>query len=347
MKESKDPFDRMILDDLEREADEIRRNVAAANLPPMTNEQKERIRENIQKEIDAREVQKICEQLPKEYQEALKIGMETIEKENRKSGKDNETKATKVRADKETEEPKAGADKETEELKAGVDKETEEGEPGFGANKETGEGELSAGTDEKKHRFRRKAYLSRVAAAVVIVLLAGGIGVTSFGGPERVMEMMKRNVGSREVEQVDSNKDNLVIKEENEEEAYQKIKDELGIEPVRIVDRPNGFKYEEAKLEKDAQISEILYQYKGENILYTISMAQSNNSWGIDLEDKEVKKYTKKIKGVNMSIHEYITLESKKRRYVAKFKYSGVGYYLTGVMPKEDFNNILKKLYFS
>ena len=83
MKESKDPFDRMILDDLEREADEIRRNVAAANLPPMTNEQKERIRENIQKEIDAREVQKICEQLPKEYQEALKIGMETIEKEKK------------------------------------------------------------------------------------------------------------------------------------------------------------------------------------------------------------------------------------------------------------------------
>ena len=347
MKESKDPFDRMILDDLEREADEIRRNVAAANLPPMTNEQKERIRENIQKEIDAREVQKICEQLPKEYQEALKIGMETIEKENRKSGKDNETEATKVRAEKETEATKVRAEKETEEPKAGADKETEEGEPGFGANKETGEGELSAGTDEKKHRFRRKAYLSRVAAAVVIVLLAGGIGVTSFGGPERVMEMMKRNVGSREVEQVDSNKDNLVIKEENEEEAYQKIKDELGIEPVRIVDRPNGFKYEEAKLEKDAQISEILYQYKGENILYTISMAQSNNSWGIDLEDKEVKKYTKKIKGVNMSIHEYITLESKKRRYVAKFKYSGVGYYLTGVMPKEDFNNILKKLYFS
>ena len=347
MKESKDPFDRMILDDLEREADEIRRNVAAANLPPMTNEQKERIRENIQKEIDAREVQKICEQLPKEYQEALKIGMETIEKEKRKSGEDNETEATKVRADKEAEEPKVRADKEMEEPKAGADKETEEGEPGFGANKETEEGDLSAGTDEKKHRSRRKAYLSRVAAAVVIVLLAGGIGVTSFGGPERVMEIVKSRVGTRKVEKINSNEENLVIKEENEEQAYQKIKDELGIEPVRIVDRPNGFKYEDAKLEKDAQISEILYQYKGENILYTISMAQSNDSWGIDLEDKEVKKYTKKIKGVNMSIHEYITLESKKRRYVAKFKYSGVGYYLTGVMPKEDFNNILKKLYFS
>lgn len=347
MKESKDPFDRMILDDLEREADEIRRNVAAANLPPMTNEQKERIRENIQKEIDAREVQKICEQLPKEYQEALKIGMETIEKENRKSGKDNETEATKVRADKETEEPKVRADKEMEEPKAGADKETEEGEPGFGANKETEEGELSAGTDEKKQSSRRKAYLSRVAAAVVIVLLAGGIGVTSFGGPERVMEMMKRNVGSREVEQVDSNKDNLVIKEENEEEAYQKIKDELGIDPVRLAIRPKGFKYKWIKIEKDAQISEIMYQYKEENILYTISAMQSNNSMGLDADDKEVDKYMKKVNGVNISIQEYITSESKKKKYIAKFKYGGTGYYLAGIMPRDEFINLLKNLHFS
>lgn len=336
MKESKDPFDRMILDDLEREADEIRRNVAAANLPPMTNEQKERIRENIQKEIDAREVQKICEQLPKEYQEALKIGMETIEKENRKSGKDNETEATKVRADKET-----------EELKAGADKETEEGEPGFGANKETEEGELSAGTDEKKHRSRRKAYLSRVAAAVVIVLLAGGIGVTSFGGPERVMEIVKSKVGTREVEKINSNEENLVIKEENEEQAYQKIKDELGIKPVRLAIRPKGFKYKWIKIEKDAQISEIMYQYKEENILYTISAMQSNNSMGLDADDKEVDKYMKKVNGVNISIQEYITSESKKKKYIAKFKYGGTGYYLAGIMPRDEFINLLKNLHFS
>ena len=131
------------------------------------------------------------------------------------------------------------------------------------------------------------------------------------------MEMMKRNVGSREVEQVDSNKDNLVIKEENEEKAYQKIKDELGIEPVRIIDRPDGFKYKWTKLEKRAQISEIMYQYK------------------------------EKVNGVNISIHEYKVSKSKEKRYVAKFKYLGVRYYLTGVMPKKDFNNILKKLYFS
>ena len=346
MKESKDPFDRMIRDDLEWEADEIRRNVAAANLPPMTNEQKERIRENIQKEIDAREVQKICEQLPKEYQEALKIGMETIEKENRKSGKDNETEATKVRADKETEATKVRADKETEELKAGADKETEEGEPGFGANKETGEGELSAGTDEKKQSSRRKAYLSRVAAAVVIVLLAGGIGVTSFGGPERVMEIVKSKVGTREVEKINSNEENLVIKEENEEQAYQKIKDELGIEPVRLAIRPKGVKFVSAEIEKRAQIAELSYQYKNENINYVISTPQSDNSLAIDVEDNEVKHYKKKIKSVVLNVKEYETEQSKERRYAITFNYHGGEYYLIGVIPRMVFDDILNNLHF-
>ena len=336
MKESKDPFDRMILDDLEREADEIRRNVAAANLPPMTNEQKERIRENIQKEIDAREVQKICEQLPKEYQEALKIGMETIEKEKRKSGKDNETEATKVRAEKET-----------EELKAGADKETEEGEPGFGANKETEEGELSAGTDEKKHRSRRKAYLSRVAAAVVIVLLAGGIGVTSFGGPERVMEIVKSKVGTREVEKINSNEENLVIKEENEEQAYQKIKDELGIDPVRIVHKIKGFEFIQNKMEEDSQMAELMYRYKNETIVYVINTMHSKDSWGLNVDDKQLKSYKKVVKGKEFRIKEYETVKSKEKRYSARFDYKGGEYYIVGVMSDKDFYIILKNLYFS
>ena len=347
MKESKDPFDRMILDDLEREADEIRRNVAAANLPPMTNEQKERIRENIQKEIDAREVQKICEQLPKEYQEALKIGMETIEKEKRKSGKDNETEEPKVRADKETEEPKVRADKEMEEPKAGVDKETEEGEPGFGVNKETGEGELSAGTDEKKQSSRRKAYLSRVAAAVVIVLLAGGIGVTSFGGPERVMEIVKSKVGTREVEKINSNEENLVIKEENEEQAYQKIKDELGIDPVRIVHKIKGFEFIQNKMEEDSQMAELMYRYKNETIVYVINTMHSKDSWGLNVDDKQLKSYKKVVKGKEFRIKEYETVKSKEKRYSARFDYKGGEYYIVGVMSDKDFYIILKNLYFS
>ena len=47
------------------------------------------------------------------------------------------------------------------------------------------------------------------------------------------------------------------------------------------------------------------------------------------------------VNGVNISIHEYKVATSKKKRYVAKFKYSGAGYYLAGVMPQKDFYDIL------
>ena len=135
-------------------------------------------------------------------------------------------------------------------------------------------------------------------------------------------------------------------KEENEEEAYQKIKDELGIDPVRIVVRPKEFKFGWAKIEKNAQISEMLYRYRGENIFFVINASQSNNSWGTNVDDKEIKDYTRKIKGVKFQIKEFETVKSKERRYAARFEYGGTGYYLMGVMPRRDFNNILKNLHF-
>ena len=51
---------------------------------------------------------------------------------------------------------------------------------------------------------------------------------------------------------------------------------------------------------------------------YTISAMQSNNSMGLDADDKEVDKYMKKVNGVNISIQEYITSESKKKKVYCK-----------------------------
>ena len=56
--------------------------------------------------------------------------------------------------------------------------------------------------------------------------------------------MMKSFVGDREVEQVDSSDENLVIVEEDEEEAYQKISEEFGVEPVKLIDLPTDMQFE-------------------------------------------------------------------------------------------------------
>ena len=70
--------------------------------------------------------------------------------------------------------------------------------------------------DGKKKGGRRiwKIALNLAAALVLVSVL----GITSLGGPERIVEMVRTMVGDREVVKVNSDEDNLKIAEEREEE---------------------------------------------------------------------------------------------------------------------------------
>ena len=71
--------------------------------------------------------------------------------------------------------------------------------------------EARSKTRRKKRRFRM--YIGLAAALV----LAMAIGVNSLGGPERIIRMLTQIVGDREVVQVDSDNDNLIIVGEDSE----------------------------------------------------------------------------------------------------------------------------------
>ena len=109
--------------------------------------------------------------------------------------------------------------------------------------------EARSKTRRKKRRFRM--YIGLAAALV----LAMAIGVNSLGGPERIIRMLTQIVGDREVVQVDSDRDNLILVKENEEEAYQKIKQEFGVDPVRIVERPQNMRFVKMQLDLKMQIA--------------------------------------------------------------------------------------------
>ena len=84
---------------------------------------------------------------------------------------------------------------------------------------------------EKKGRKRFGKIALNLAAVLALVSI---LGITSVGGPARLVEMVRTMVGEREVIKVNSDEENLKIAEEREEEAYQKIKDAFGVDPVRI-----------------------------------------------------------------------------------------------------------------
>ena len=193
---------------------------------------------------------------------------------------------------------------------------------------------------------RKKSNIRRIVALAAVLILVMAIGMTSFGGPERMLQFMKSSVGGRKVSQVDSSDKNKVIEEEDEEKAYEKIEKEFGIAPVRLWWYPENMEFENMILDTDIQVAEVDYLYKDKKIEYFVSASYGEVSWGYDNEDKKIDYYCEQVKGTDIEVTEYETPETERNRYVAEFEYKKLHYCLSGELTKEEIENILKNLYF-
>lgn len=202
-----------------------------------------------------------------------------------------------------------------------------------------------AGAKKKKNTGRKKRIRAYVAAAAVLVLVVT-FGFNSFGGRENIMRVMKRIVGGREVSQVDSDEANLVIEGEEEEEAYQKIKEAFGITPVRMSVRPKDMEFVSVDIEEEAQVAELIYKCGSGNVVYMVNMAYSKDSFGMDVEDAVGDEYNLEIQGVEIHMKEYQVSNAESKKYSADFEYKKTKYFLVGTVEKEDFELIVKNFYF-
>ena len=193
---------------------------------------------------------------------------------------------------------------------------------------------------------RKKRNIRRIVALAAVLILVMAVGMTSFGGPERMLQFVKSSVGGRQVSKVNSSDKNKIIEEEDEEKAYEKIAEEFGIEPVRLRWYPENMEFENMILDTDIQVAEIDYLYNRERTEFIISASYGKVSMGADNEDEITDHYYKQEKKIQIEVTEYKTPETGTNRYKAEFKYKNLYYCLTGTMTKEEMENILKNLYF-
>ncbi len=296
MKDKKELLEQTIKEDLEKEAQEILKALETSDADKLSDEKQLELKKKIDKKIEDYEFEKICNELPEEYRDALRAGMELKKKED---SADSNHKQDEEKSD-----------------------------------------------GNKKVVRKRKSLRVYVAlAAVMIMVLA--VSISSVGDGRSLMKTIKSMVGEREVVKVNSGEDNKVIEAESEEEAYQKIKAEFNINPVKIIDLPLEAKFSKAIIEKELKMGELYYQYKGENIVYIVSEDQAKNSIGMDREDQVIEQYCIEVQGINIEIKVCQLPETKKKRYFAHFNYKEGEYFLIGVMARNEFEEILKNLYFS
>ena len=189
---------------------------------------------------------------------------------------------------------------------------------------------------------RTKVYVALVAAIVLVLAM----GITSVGGPDRILQKIGIEIGDREVELVNSNEENLVMAENNEDTAYQEVEDVFGTKPVRIFKRADEMRFASFIIDEERQVVEIYYDYEGETIAYLISTVYTESSWGIDVEDTITNEYTIDNSGQLIGVKEYETPDTKTKRYSARFMYNELEYFLMGTMEQEEFDFLIKNLKF-
>lgn len=295
MKDKKELLEQTIKEDLEKEAQEILKALETSDADKLSDEKQLELKKKIDKKIEDYEFEKICNELPEEYRDALRAGMELKKQED---SADSNHKQDEEKSD-----------------------------------------------GNKKVVRKRKSLRVYVALAAVMTLLLV-VGMSTMGDGGGFVKTIKSLVGEREVMKANYGEDNKVIETESEEEAYQKIRDEFSIKPVKPGVLPNRTKFEKAKIEKDMKVAELYYKCKEENIVYIINGDQAKNSIGVSVEDKIIEDYTLEVNGILVHVKGCKIPSTKQKRYYASFDYKETKYFLSGAMEQEEFERILNNLYF-
>lgn len=193
----------------------------------------------------------------------------------------------------------------------------------------------------------KKRFLKRLAGVAAVFVIVAAVGITGVGGPDRVMEVAQQLFGGREVTRVQSDdKDILEYGEDEEEIAYQEIKDKLGIDPVRIANNSIGLKYNSIEIDNQLGTAVVFYEQDTQIVSYIITCAQNEEVWGFDVEDTFIQEYPYNREEVKILIREYKISETGEQKYTASFNYRDVHYQLTGIMEKGEMEEILNNLHF-
>lgn len=197
----------------------------------------------------------------------------------------------------------------------------------------------------KKKRSRRKYYVLLLAGVVVLAY-----GITSIGGGKKVFSEMKRMLGDKTQTVVNTQGEEGKVVDEIADagEAYRKIDEEFGVNPVKMYYLPAGMEFAEAMVEEESQSARLYYDNETGKITYCIMTNHRSSSLGIDVEDKFVDEYERNIGGVDIKVTKYLIEENSTTRWTAEFVHKDVQYQLlmTGIEP-EEVEKIIENLYFS
>lgn len=198
------------------------------------------------------------------------------------------------------------------------------------------------------HRRKKKRYVV-LALAAVLVLVFGSV-MTGVGSKSYWKILWDRMIGEEaEVSFIEvENMETQETEDIDELQLFKEIREKLGILPVRLSYMPKAMFIKEYEIDYNQNRAVIIYGYNDRVIRYAMYMNDEESSYAQTEVDELISEYKiSEYPNVVISVKEYDVEDVKENRYVAEFEYQDAQYQLMGIMEKEEFDKILKNLYFS
>lgn len=195
------------------------------------------------------------------------------------------------------------------------------------------------------HRKKRRYFIVALAAVLVLVF---GSAMTGIGSKSYWKVIWDRMAGEENASVVNvEDMDAQTTSDIDELQVYKEIRNELGISIVRLQYLPEDTELLEYEIDVKQNKAIILYEYENQILKYTMYMNDSDSSSTQIEPDKLVDEYQINTStDIIIYVKVYDVENVDRKRYIAEFEYRDSQYEIKGSIEKEEFDKILKNLFF-
>lgn len=204
---------------------------------------------------------------------------------------------------------------------------------------------LELGKKIKKKRKRKWKQLAAAAAVVLVVFSVGMSGEASRRWMLDIWDKLTLATGIRvATDYVEGEKKNILKYSEEEQLAWEKIKEELGAPVLDFNYLPEGMEFTNYEILIDTNEALLIYSYgdKTFNIRILVGDKEKSNYMQSDVTLKLQEEITN---DQDIVIKVWNTSTKGVESYIANFEYQECRFIVNGAFDVEEFEKIMKNLY--
>ena len=190
---------------------------------------------------------------------------------------------------------------------------------------------------------KRHKWIMRLAVNAAILVCVFMIGVSTEANRIKIVNVINTLVGKEALVRVNNETDREKTNNQ-QEEAYAAIENQLGIKPVRFMYEVKGMEFSKYEIDKKVQKAALFYGYR-DTVLTVIMRQEERGTAKGDMPDGE----TGEIFDIQSGIGTIEAVEVKGElgsKYMSQFIYNNTYYYICGELPKEEYINLMSSIFF-